>query len=170
MGGSGDYFEVADTVIALTAYRPENVTGQAHAIAAQYPSDRTCEAGQPIGTHQPRTLHLNPSALEWKGRPAKVKVHELREIILGREAIDLSQVEQLVESGQLRAIAAAILYLHQSPPTDLNFAQAIRAILSQLTTDGLSALSSFPEGDFVAFRRFELAAALNRWRDLNLED
>ncbi|ABW28514.1 ABC-ATPase domain-containing protein [Acaryochloris marina] len=170
MGGSGDYFEVADTVIALTAYRPENVTGQAHAIAGQYPSDRTCEAGQPIGTHQPRTLHLNPSALEWKGRPAKVKVHELREIILGREAIDLSYVEQLVESGQLRAIAAAILYLHQSPPTDLNFAQAIRAILYQLSTDGLSALSSFPEGNFVAFRRFELAAALNRWRDLNLED
>ncbi|BDM77515.1 ABC-ATPase domain-containing protein [Acaryochloris marina] len=170
MGGSGDYFEVADTVIALSSYRPENVTGQAHAIAGQYPSDRTCEAGQPIGTHQPRTLHLNPSALEWKGRPAKVKVHELREIILGREAIDLNQVEQLVESGQLRAIAAAILYLHQSPPTDLDFAQAIRALLSQLSTDGLSALSSFPEGDFVVFRRFELAAALNRWRDLTLED
>lgn len=170
MGGSGDYFEVADTVIALTAYRPENVTEQAHAIAGQYPSDRTCEAGQPIGTHQPRTLHLNPSALEWKGRPAKVKVHELREIILGREAIDLSQVEQLVESGQLRAIAAAILSLHQSPPNDLDFAYAIKAILSQLTTEGLSILSNFPEGDFVAFRRFELAAALNRWRDLTLED
>ncbi|KAI9135153.1 ABC-ATPase domain-containing protein [Acaryochloris sp. CCMEE 5410] len=170
MGGSGDYFEVADTVIALTAYRPENVTEQAHGIAAQYPSDRTCEAGQPINTHQPRILRLKPSALEWKGRPAKVKVHELREIILGREAIDLSYVEQLVESGQLRAIAAAILYLHQSPPPDLIFSHGIRAILSHLAAEGLSALSSFPEGDFVAFRRFELAAALNRWRNLDLEN
>lgn len=170
MGGSGDYFEVADTVIAMSAYRPENVTEQAHEIAAQYPSDRTCEAGQPIGVSSPRILHLNPSALEWKGRPAKIKVHELREIILGREAIDVSQVEQLVESGQLRAIAAAILSLHQSPPTELNFATAIQGILSRLSTEGLSTLSSFPEGDFAAFRRFELAAALNRWRDLNLED
>ncbi|WP_299489851.1 ABC-ATPase domain-containing protein [Acaryochloris sp. IP29b_bin.137] len=170
MGGSGDYFEVADTVIAMSAYRPENVTEQAHAIAAQYPIDRTCEAGQPIGTKQSRILQLHPSALEWKGRPAKVKVHELREIILGRNAIDLSQVEQLVESGQLRAIAAAILYLHQFPPPNLNFAHAIQAILSQLATDGLSTLNPFPEGDFVTFRRFELAAALNRWRDLKLED
>lgn len=170
MGGSGDYFEVADTVIALSAYRPENVTEQALAIAAQYPSDRICEAAQLIGNRQPRRLQLKPSSLEWKGRPAKVKVHELREIIVGREAIDLSQVEQLVESGQLRGIAAAILYLHDSPPTDLNFAAAIQAILSQLSTEGLSTLSSFPEGDFVAFRRFELAAALNRWRDLSLED
>lgn len=157
-------------MIALTAYRPENVTEQAHGIAAQYPSDRTCEAGQPINTHQPRILRLKPSALEWKGRPAKVKVHELREIILGREAIDLSYVEQLVESGQLRAIAAAILYLHQSPPPDLIFSHGIRAILSHLAAEGLSALSSFPEGDFVAFRRFELAAALNRWRNLDLEN
>lgn len=170
MGGSGDYFEVADTVIALSSYRPKNVTEKALEIAAKYPSDRTCEAVQPIGTHPPRNLHLKPSSLEWKGRPAKVKVHELREIILGREAIDLSQVEQLVEAGQLRAIAAAILYLHHSPPTDLNFSTAIQAILSKFSTEGLSTLSSFPEGDFVAFRRFELAAALNRWRDLSLED
>jgi len=169
MGGSGDYFEVADTVVALSAYCPANVTEQAHEIATQYPSDRTYEAGQPIGTPQSRILKLNPSALEWKGRPAKVKVHELREIILGGNAIDLSQVEQLVESGQLRAIAAAILHLHQFPPPDLNFASAIQAILSQLSTEGLSSLSSFPEGDHVVFRRFELAAALNRWRDLNLE-
>lgn len=170
MGGSGDYFEVADTVIALTAYRPENVTAQAREIAVQYPSDRTCEAGQPISLQPPRILQLNPSSLEWKGRPAKVKVHELREIILGREAIDLSQVEQLVESGQLRGIAAAILYLHQSPPADLNVVSAIQAIMSKLSTEGLSSISRFPEGDFVGFRRFELAAALNRWRDLNLAD
>ena len=170
MGGSGDYFEVADTVIALSTYRPENVTEQAHAIAAQYPSDRSCEAGQAIDTHNPRTLKLNPADLEWKGRPVKVKVHDLRQIILGKEAIDVSQVEQLVESGQLRAIAAAILHLHQQQPVDLNFATVVSEMISGLATEGLSTLSPFPEGDFVSFRKFELAAALNRWRSLTIQD
>lgn len=170
MGGSGDYFEVADTVIAMSTYRPENVTEQAHAIAAQYPSDRICEAGHPIGTTPSRILKLNPAALEWKGRPVKVKVHDLRHIILGKEAIDVSQVEQLVESGQLRAIAAAMLQLHHQQPMDLNFATVVQEMLSKLATEGLSTLSSFPEGDFGSFRRFELAAALNRWRSLTIQD
>ncbi|WP_366918606.1 ABC-ATPase domain-containing protein [Acaryochloris sp. IP29b_bin.148] len=169
MGGSGDYFEVADTVVAMSAYRPENVTEQAHAIAAQYPSDRTCELSQPIGARPSRSIHLDPAMLVWKGRPAKVKVHDLREIILGRDAINLSQVEQLVEPGQLRAIAAAIVLLHQQPSTAA-LTTILQDIMSRLTTSGLSTLSSFPEGDFVQFRRFELAAALNRWRSLKIGD
>ena len=171
MGGSGDYFEVADTVIAMTAYRPENVTEQAHAIAAQHPSDRISEASQPIGVSRPRILKLHPADLEWKGRPAKVKVHDLREIILGKETIDVSQVEQLVESGQLRAIAAAILSLHQQMPTsNSSLTSLIQEVMLTLAQTGLSPLSHFPEGGFVYFRRFELAAALNRWRSLRIED
>ncbi|NJM67669.1 MAG: ABC-ATPase domain-containing protein [Acaryochloris sp. RU_4_1] len=171
MGGSGDYFEVADTVIAMTAYQPKDVTAHAHQIAAQYPSDRNYEAGQPLGASRPRCLKLDPVALVWNDRPTKIKVHDLRQIILGREAIDLTQVEQLVESGQLRAIAAAIQWLHrQYPGSNLSFAAGIAAVMSTVAAAGLSSLSPFPESDFVYFRRFELAAALNRWRSLRIED
>ncbi|NJK30407.1 MAG: ATPase, partial [Acaryochloris sp. SU_5_25] len=107
----------------------------------------------------------------WNDRPTKIKVHDLRQIILGREAIDLTQVEQLVESGQLRAIAAAIQWLHrQYPGSNLSFAAGIAAVMSTVAAAGLSSLSPFPESDFVYFRRFELAAALNRWRSLRIED
>lgn len=169
MGGSGDYFEVANTVISMSAYRPENVTEQAHAIATQYPSDRTCETGPPIQGNTPRILHLDPAALEWKGRPAKVKVHDLRQIILGKDVIDVSQVEQLVESGQLNAIAAAILFLHQQAPVNASLVSLIQDVMAKIEAEGLSSLSCFPEGDFVYFRRFELAAALNRWRSLRIQ-
>ena len=36
IGGSGEYFEVADVVIAMESYAPRDVTAQAHAIAARY--------------------------------------------------------------------------------------------------------------------------------------
>ena len=170
MGGSGDYFEVADTVISMSAYRPENVTAQAYAIATQYPSDRTSETGPPIQVNTPRLLALDPAVLEWKGRPTKVKVHDLRHIILGKEVIDVSQVEQLVESGQLRAIAAAILSVHQQAPGNVSLVALIEDVVAKIEVEGLSSLSHFPEGDFVHFRRFELAAALNRWRSLRIQD
>ena len=40
--------------------------------------------------------------------------------------------------------------------------------MAKIEVEGLSSLSHFPEGDFVYFRRFELAAALNRWRSLRI--
>lgn len=36
MGGSGDYFAEADTVIVMDNYRPSDQTAAAHAIAAQH--------------------------------------------------------------------------------------------------------------------------------------
>jgi predicted ABC-class ATPase len=45
MGGSGDYFEHADTVIVMDNYLPSDQTQQAHAIAAQHAA--TLAAVQP---------------------------------------------------------------------------------------------------------------------------
>jgi Predicted ATPase of the ABC class len=36
IGGSGDYFDVADTVIAMDSYRAKDVTEEAHAIAQRF--------------------------------------------------------------------------------------------------------------------------------------
>ena len=45
MGGSGDYFDVADTVIAMDAYLPRDVTAQARVIARKYHAQRRPEGG-----------------------------------------------------------------------------------------------------------------------------
>ena len=42
MGGSGDYFDVADRVIAMENYLPQEVTAQAKAIALQYVHSKKC--------------------------------------------------------------------------------------------------------------------------------
>lgn len=44
IGGSGDYFDVADTVIFMDSYLPKVVTQRAHQIAAEDPSQRKKEA------------------------------------------------------------------------------------------------------------------------------
>ncbi|WP_421655462.1 ABC-ATPase domain-containing protein [Leptothermofonsia sp. ETS-13] len=166
MGGSGDYFDVADTVIAMQDFQPQDVTAQAKAIAQQYATDRAPEGGQQFGSLTPRILKLGDPPSE-ADRPPKRKVRDLDTIVLGQEEIDLSAVEQIVETAQLRAIAATMLYLQQH---HLNGQQTLPDVLDRviatIQTKGFDALTFLPEGDFALFRRFELAAAINRWRSL----
>ncbi|MBW4473726.1 MAG: ABC-ATPase domain-containing protein [Stenomitos rutilans HA7619-LM2] len=163
MGGSGDYFDVADTVIAMQDFQPQEMTAQAQAIAQQYTTDRAPEGGTQFGTLTPRFLSVQSSTNN--DRPPKRKVRDLDTIVLGHDEIDLSAVEQIAETGQLRAIAATLLYLQQHylggnrPLTEvLDYAMA------DIVAGGFDDLTGFPNGDFAHFRRFELAAAINRWR------
>ncbi|NET35806.1 MAG: ABC-ATPase domain-containing protein [Cyanothece sp. SIO1E1] len=170
MGGSGDYFDVADTVIAMEDFQPQDVTEQARAIATEYATERSVEGGAQFGRLTPRVLlpaSLDPSRGK---RDVKVKVRGVETLVFGQHDIDLSAVEQIVEVGQLRAIAAAMVYIQQHY---LDGQQTLGEILDQLMTDveaqGLDVLTRMPEGDQVMFRRFELAAAINRLRSLKVK-
>ncbi len=167
MGGSGDYFDVADTVIAMQDFQPSEVTEKVKAIAQQYTTNRTTEGGQEFGKLTARVLLANKSPSNFNQYKREWKVRDLDTIIFNREEIDLSGVEQLVEVGQLRAIAATISYIEQHYLDHHTLPEILDSAIADLTTQSFDILTSFPEGDFVFFRRLELAAAINRWRSLN---
>lgn len=159
MGGSGDYFEVADTVILMESFQPQEVTAKAREIVNQYPTERHPEGGQQFGRLTPRVLSDLNSGQE---EPLKWKVRDRNTLIFGTQAIDLSGVEQIVELGQLRAIAAAIVYAQQYLDGKRTLAEILDQIVTDIQEKGLDLLTPFPQGDLVMFRRFELAAAINR--------
>lgn len=191
MGGSGDYFDVADTVIAMTDYQPQDVTQQARAIAAQFATQRRAEGGDRFGSLTPRVPL--PKRLDspekrgeqsWYGgrrgdtrsvegdrpeRGPKLKARDIDELVFGSETVDLSAIEQLVEVGQVRTIGAAIAYLQQHY---LNGRRTLPDLLDQiapqLATNRIDELTTYRQGDLVAVRPLELAAALNRLRSLSL--
>ncbi|MGI0488045.1 ABC-ATPase domain-containing protein [Pantanalinema rosaneae CENA516] len=167
MGGSGDYFDVADTVIAMQEFQPQDVTQQAQAIAQDYTTHRTPEGGQHFGTLTPRYLSRQPPTSEDRS-PLKWKVRERQTIVLGHEDLDLAAVEQLVDPAQLKAIAATLIYLQQHYlDGKYTIDEILDYTLADLAAAGFDALSFCPPGDFAYFRRLELAAALNRWRSLS---
>jgi predicted ABC-class ATPase len=169
MGGSGDYFDVADTVIAMENFQPYDVTEKAKAIALANRTERTPEGGEMFGqitSRIPLPESIDPSRGQ---RDVKLKVRDVDEVVFGTEEIDLTAVEQIVERGQLRAIASAIVYAkeqyingHRTLPEILD------RVMADIESQGLDILSNLPEGDLVLFRRFELAAALNRLRTLKV--
>ena len=167
MGGSGDYFDVADTVVAMENFQPDNVTESAKAIAKKYTTERALEGGQQFGFITPR-VPLFESIDPSRGRRAvKLKVRDVDKIAFGTQEIDLAAVEQIVDAGQLRAIAAAIVYGKRYSNHPIS--AILERVMADIDAQGLDVLSAFPQGDLVRFRRFELAAALNRLRCLQIE-
>lgn len=172
MGGSGDYFDVADQVIAMTDFEPEEVTAQAQAIARQFATDRTPEGGHQFGAITPRRP-LPPPAVNddrERGHAPRLKVRDVDELVLGREAIELDGLEQLVDVAQVRAIGAAIAYLQQHYlDRGHTLADIVGYVMADLQQGGLDSLTPYPQGDLAAFRPLELAAAINRLRSLQVQ-
>jgi len=169
MGGSGDYFDVADTVIAMENFQPEDVTAKAKAIALANRTERTPEGGEQFGqitTRIPLPESIDPSRGQ---REVKLKVRDVDEVVFGTQEIDLSAVEQIVETGQLKAIAQALVYAKQHHINGHNaLPEILNRVMADIESEGLDILTTLPQGDLVVFRRFELAAALNRLRTLRL--
>ncbi|HEY9726038.1 MAG TPA: ABC-ATPase domain-containing protein [Chroococcales cyanobacterium] len=169
IGGSGDYFDVADTVIAMENYQPHDVTENAKAIAFATRTERIPEGGKQFGQITPR-IPLPESIDPSRGqREVKLKVRDVDEVLFGTEEIDLSAVEQIVEAGQLRAIASAIVYAKEHYIDGrCTLPEILDRVMADIESEGLDTLSNLPDGDLVLFRRFELAAALNRLRTLKV--
>ncbi|PSN15189.1 ATPase [filamentous cyanobacterium CCP5] len=167
MGGSGDYFDAADCIIAMENYQPQEVTARAKAIAAEYKTDRDPEGGEQFG--QPYSRHIQPDGIDpSRGkREVSLKVRGLNQLSLGYEDIDLSAVEQIIETDQVQAIAAAIVYAQRHwIDGQRSVPEVLFAVAADMERYGLDCLDARLQGNLAWFRPQELAAAINRLRSL----
>ncbi len=170
MGGSGDYFDVADTVIMLDEYRPLDVTERATQVAHDHPTSRRVEFEGHFDDLRAR-IPLARGVQAQRGRRGRVKIRARGEdaISFGHEQIDLSAVEQIVEQAQVRACGWII---HQAAERLFDGKRALPEILDliekELDEKGLEAMLPNLAPDFARPRRHELAAALNRLRTLQV--
>jgi predicted ABC-class ATPase len=174
MGGSGDYLDVADTVILMREYMPEDVTEEARRIARAFPTERRREVARPIERvveRIPLAESLDPS----RGRrEVKIEAKAVDLLLFGETAIDLRAVEQIVDLSQTRAIGYA---LHCAAERLMDGRRTVREVLDELDQlldrEGLDVLDPFRRGEehpgnFARPRRYEIAAALNRLRTVRM--
>lgn len=168
IGGSGDYFDVADCVICMVEYKPTDMTGEARAIAEKYKAERKPEGGEhfgPVTKRIPLAGSFDPS----KGRKAvKISPKGLKIILFGVHPIDLGGIEQIVDTSQTRAIGEAINYAVKHMDGRRTLAEIVDSVLRDVEEKGLDVLNPRPVGDFAGFRKLELAAAINRLRTLGV--
>ncbi len=174
MGGSGDYFDMADNIIMMRDYLPHDVTTEAKKIARRHPSQRRNESSSTLVPPLPRIPLANSFDASRGRRDVKISAKGVRHILFGTESIDLQRVEQLVDWSQTDAIGYAI-YLAASRFMDGR--KTLREIIDAIDTffdeEGLDELDPFRRGDehpgcFARPRRHEIAAAINRLRTVEM--
>ena len=170
IGGSGDYLDVADRVVRMVDYAPEDVTDAAREVAARLPTGREPARSEPPVAPTTRVLARSTLDARLRNRARYVKVPDERTLLFGRDTIDLVAVEQLASRAQIRAIGQALAFVADLLREEgLGLPEALDVVASAITKQGLDALDDRLVGDLAAFRRFEFAATLNRLRSLRVE-
>jgi predicted ABC-class ATPase len=166
MGGSGDYFDVADHVIWMKEFLPYDVTPKAHLVATDFPTGRTKELLKDfseISNRFPLGDKINP--LNEFGK-LRISSPDINKLIFGENTVDLSDLEQLVESTQIKGIGLAI----NSVLTMMDGSHTMKSIIENLSQNiyskGIDILDEKLTGDITGFRMIDLAATLNRMRSL----
>ena len=102
-------------------------------------------------------------------REVSIKTRELRLVQFGEETIDLTSIEQLMDFSQTRALADALFYVREHyMDGKATMREVLDAAMADIRKKGLDVLNSRPVADYASFRKFELAAALNRIRSLEV--
>ncbi len=163
VGGSGDYLDVADRVILMENYRPKDVTQEAREVARALPTRRAL--GDPrhplaVTPRCPLPEGFDPR----RGGREKVRARGLREIVFGRQVIDLTALEQLVDDAQARTIGVLLKRLGQRADGRTPLKVLVEALVAEAAKEGLYALDPSPE--LAEVRPLELAGAVNRLRSL----
>ena len=168
MGGSGDYFDHADTVIQMNAYEPEDVTSEAHELAERLHTGRVEEHDSALQPPRPRCL--DPRSLDPDRRPGRQKIQARGRdtLVFGKADVDLRAVEQIADPSQVRTIGYLLANFSElqrgfEPVAEI----ALR--LQALADGGWDELNGRPDGDLALPRLHEVMAALSRMRGVTLE-
>jgi len=169
MGGSGDYFDVADFVIGMNNYKPFDLTRQVEEIKRSHELTRDAEGGEGFGNIQKRVPFANSIKPEKGKKRKKIKASGRRAIQFGMYNIDLSAVEQIVDPSQVTAIGEALVYSKKYMDGKRTLDEILDLVFEDIEENGLCVIGHSTQGDYAKFRRHELAAALNRLRSLEVK-
>jgi len=165
MGGSGDYFDCADTVIQMQEYVPFDVTYQAREIAATHVTGRREEHDTDLDRPAVRALgtaSVDPTVKKGK---RKIQAKGPDHMVFGGADIDLRAVEQVADPSQVRAIGQLMANMFDAGGTIDDPPAWLR---ERLAGAEWHRLFDKPDGDLARPRVFEVMAALNRLRGAKL--
>lgn len=174
IGSSGDYLDVADTVLQMDHYRVKDVTEKAKALCREEAVGIRSMAGKFVTPVFQRRLAM-PSQREGgrdrDGRrdDLKIKISGCDTLIINHESIDLRYLEQLTDSGQTAALGymmrmAVRQLLNGARTAD----QIVDAVYRQIEEKGFLSIvpPNYPAGHPVMPRKQEFYQCLNRYRIL----
>ena len=162
IGGSGDYLNVADRVISVENYKIFDRTKKAHDIIKEYPYFRKIES-KDFGNISKRIV------LKESFNFKKVKVRSKKEILLDKNVIDISQLEQIIDFSQTKFIAEIIKKFAKEIDEKKTITEILEHFENEFMKKGFKMFYKSPPGDLSFTRKFEISSAINRLRSLKVK-
>ena len=160
IGGAGDYLDVCDTVIVMDRYRPFEQTEQAKKIAEELPSNRDFIDVSKMKDVRERVLNVEKFLQGLLKEKVKLRGKSILQI--GKKEINLTFVEEFVESGQFLASGRALIRIKNKGKENTIYT-LVKSIEDCILKNGVECLFNgtvYPT--LTEVRRFEIASALNR--------
>lgn len=168
LGGVGDYFDVSDQVIQMINYLPYDVTAKAHQIVDESPTTRLVEGNKdPIRIHERIPIANSIVPINHYGK-FTIYTKEVHRLTFGENVIDLTDVEQLKELAQTKALGYAIEYAKKYMKDQTTLSEVINHVENDIEEESLDIISERLSGHFACFRTLELAFAINRLASLDV--
>lgn len=168
LGGVGDYFDVADQVIQMINYKPHNVTDKAHEIAEKFPAKRKIEdQTYPFNIHERIPIAESIVPVNSYGK-FSVYTKEVHRINFGEQIIDITDLEQLMELSQTKALAFALVYAKKYMDDNATIKEVVNQVERDIKEKGMDVISDKISGHFAWFRGLELALTMNRLRGFDV--
>ncbi len=167
-GSSGAYFHIADTIIQMDRYVPNDITEYAKKEAESFPmiSGPEAPAEAPDFRRCPR-----PGAAFRGNDRIKMKTLSKEGVMINKETIDLRYVEQITDSEQVTALGYCMRYAQkQILDGKKDLRQVVDELEKTIRKGSLAALCESPSSIscMAAPRRQEIFACFNRYRGLKV--
>ena len=163
IGGVGDYFDVADNVIVMDCYKCIDRTEAAKQIVANSSSAQSLLQNRHFKPVRSRSVIPNQFSPN-----GKVKVLSKSNISYGETELDISFVEQVIAKAQTLAISNSLQSIHRVAKPNQSLREMLIQLDSLIDQYGLDVLVPGQlNGGMARPRRFEIGAAINRYRQRN---
>ena len=169
VGSSGDFFDVADSVVQLDNYNAMDVTKEAKKLSRGNITQRINDRNLKIDIDFKREIKEKTIMQGEKG--VKIKAIGLSTLCINKEEIDLKGVEQIVDNEQINAIGLIMKWVEVSIMNKgLNFGDMLDNIICFIDKNGLISIEKVKggSGSLAMPRKQEIMAAYNRYRNLKI--
>lgn len=170
VGSSGDYFDIADSVIQMDCYEPKDVTLRAKELAKGLILKRIENKNLSIKIDFDRKILKGIIQNGPKG--VKIKTLGIDGISINKEDINLRAVEQIVDKEQVTSIGYIMKWAEDNViDNNSTLKDVTDKILSRIKEKGLISINSTKGGacNLAMPRRQEIMAAFNRYRKLKIK-
>lgn len=167
VGSSGDYFDIADTVLQMDCYNIKDVTKEAKDLSTGKILSRVNERN--IDINLDRVIKKGSIEKGYKG--VKVKTLGLDGLSINKENIDLRAVEQIVDSEQINTIGEIMKWAEDNVVDgNKTLIEVSDEIMKHINKNGIISISNIKggHGRLSMPRRQEIMATFNRFRSLKI--